>query len=74
LSAFRHAWRLRDIMVHRHLEAIATVVLSAANRSQGHGLDSQLNSQEGAQLRQCIHTIGEACWAKPGKRCGIYGA
>ena len=74
LSAFRHAWRLRDIMVHRHLEAIVAVVLSAANRSQAHGFGPQLDSQEGAQLRECIRTIGEACWAKPGKRCGIYGA
>ena len=25
-------------------------------------------------LQQCMSQIGGACWAKPGGRCGIYGA
>ena len=71
LSAFRHAWRLHDIMVHRHLEYITTVVLAAANQSLARGGRPQKKAQ---QLQECIRTISGACWAKPGKRCGIYGA
>lgn len=76
LSAFRHAWRLHDIMVHRHLEAVAALVLRAANQSGAHGdgLGRGEDARRVSQLRECIRTISEACWAKPGKRCGIYGA
>ena len=78
LSAFRHAWRLHDVMVHRHLETVAAVVLGAANRSLALGArageDAPWDARQKSRLRECIRTISEACWAKPGKRCGIYGA
>lgn len=93
LSAFRHAWRLHDTMVHRHLETITAIVLGAANRSlaqlpaaaatgpaaEGVAGDRRRkhdgsSAPASSVLRECMRTIAEACWAKPGKRCGIYGA
>mmetsp|Transcript_32004 Transcript_32004/g.105950 ORF Transcript_32004/g.105950 Transcript_32004/m.105950 type:complete len:243 (+) Transcript_32004:708-1436(+) len=83
LSAFRHGWRLRDLMVHRSLEKIAALVLAAANRSLSDAVTRGTDAGGGAapeaasrttQLRECVRTMQEACWARPGGRCGIYGA
>jgi hypothetical protein len=76
LSAFRHTWRLHDVMVHRLLEKVANVVLAAANRSRaGDGKSpSAKGLRKGELIAQCFRTIRHACWAKPGGKCGIYGA
>jgi hypothetical protein len=70
LSAFRHPWRLKDIMNMRHLEAVWARVGAALNASggaSGAGADEPL-------LAQCAAKIAGACWARPGGKCGIYGA
>jgi hypothetical protein len=69
LSAFRHAWRLRDIMRSRHLERIWPIVAAAVNRSTA---DDPL--RQDAEMRQCLEKVAGACWARPGGKCGIYGA
>ena len=70
LSAFRHAWRLKDIMNARLLETIWRRVSKVINETAAK--DDMIRTNP--LLQQCMSQIGGACWAKPGGRCGIYGA
>jgi hypothetical protein len=68
LSAFRHPWRLKDVMVHRNLERIWEIIQQSMNSSR-----ARLARADPA-LGACMQKIAAACWARPGGRCGIYGA
>ena len=67
LSGFRHPWRLEKIMQDRLLETVWRVVARAINRSDAAG------ERADPELRACMHQVENACWANPGKKCGIYG-
>ena len=69
LSAFRHPWRLHDVMNARHLEHAWRVVQRAINESAADDI-----SRTDGEVQQCLEQIGGACWARPGRKCGIYGA
>jgi len=69
LSQFRHPWRLHDVMTARHLERVWERVAPLVNRSGATDL-----TRTDPLVRRCLQTVAGACWAKPGKRCGIYGA
>ena len=69
LSAFRHAWRLHDIMNARHLERIWEVVRRSINAST----NGDVNRPD-PLIQSCIEEIAGACWARPRGKCGIYGA
>ena len=69
LSQFRHPWRLHDIMNHRHLERLWERVAPLVNASGEADI-----SRTDPVVRRCVETVASACWARPGGRCGIYGA
>ena len=69
LSAFRHPWRLHDIMNARHLERIWERVGPAVNQTADDDV-----SRTDPLLQQCVATVAKACWLRPGGKCGIYGA
>lgn len=66
MSAFRHPWRLHDVMVHRLLETVWRRVEPQLNRSDVVRTDPAMQA--------CVKKIRGACWAREGGRCGIYGA
>ena len=70
LSAFRHPWRLHDVMTARHLEHIWNIIKRAINESAPADDIAHTDSE----VKQCLAQIAGACWATPGKKCGIYGA
>lgn len=72
LSAFRHPWRLHDVMNMRHLEAVWARVAAAINASGAS--DPADPTVADPLVRQCVAKIAGACWARPGHSCGIYGA
>ena len=82
LSAFRHAWRLHDIMNARHLERVWETlnaslprrVAAAAASGGGGGGGGEAASDADPLLAQCLAKVAGACWARRGARCGIYGA
>ena len=53
----------------RHLEHAWRVVQRAINESAADDI-----SRTDGEVQQCLEQIGGACWARPGRKCGIYGA
>ena len=70
LNAFRHEWRLRDVMGMRLLQRLWERVSEAIHNSTAD--DNPLAADP--LIAGCLATIRSACWARPGGRCGIYGA
>ena len=72
LSAFRHEWRLRDVMRARLLERVWDRVSAAINATVA--ADPTDVACSDPIIAGCLQTIRGACWARPGGQCGIYGA
>ena len=72
LSAFRHPWRLHDIMNARHLERIWEIVARSVNESKRANPTERVNADP--LIAKCLEQVAGACWARRGGKCGIYGA
>ena len=56
----------------RHLERVWDVVRRAINASAA--ADPRDPATTDPRIRRCLAQVEGACWARPGGRCGIYGA